>query len=93
MEELKRELRLGDEVGLIVVNVGDYALVEAAVTQTRFVTNSVGPYQKYADNVVQWVLFSLILRVVMGTHILAELVPITVSIMWTWLERFISSKP
>ena len=53
LEGLKRELKLGDEVGLIVVNVGDYASVEAAVIQTKVVVNTVGPYWKSADNVVR----------------------------------------
>lgn len=53
LEELKRELKLSDEVGILVVNVGDYASVEAAVTQTKVVVNVVGPYWKYADNVVR----------------------------------------
>jgi len=34
LEGLKTKLKLGDEVGLIVVNVGDYASVEAAIIQT-----------------------------------------------------------
>ena len=53
LEELKRELKLGDEVGVLVVNVGDYASVEAAVTKTKVMINVVGPFWKYADNVVR----------------------------------------
>lgn len=53
LEELKRELELGDEVGLLVVNVRDYASVEAAVIQTKAVINVVGPYWEHADNVVR----------------------------------------
>jgi short subunit dehydrogenase-like uncharacterized protein len=50
---LKSELKLGDEVGILAVDVGDYASVEAAVTQTKVVVNVVGPYWKYADNGVR----------------------------------------
>ena len=55
LEDVKRELKLGNEVGLLVVDVGDYTSVEAAVTQTKVVVNTVGPYWKYADNVVRCV--------------------------------------
>ena len=53
LEGLERELKFGDEVGLIVVSVGDHASVEAAIIQTKVVVNTVGPYWRYADNVVR----------------------------------------
>ena len=53
LEGLKTKLKLGDEVALIVVNVGDYASVEAAIIQTKVVANTVGPYWRYPSNVVQ----------------------------------------
>ena len=58
LEGVKRELKLGREVGILVVDVGDYASVEAAITRTKVVINTVGPYWKYADHVVRCVHFS-----------------------------------
>ena len=57
LEDVKKELKLSHQVGLLVVDVGDYASVEAAVTQTRVVVNTVGPFWKHADNVVRCVRF------------------------------------
>ena len=57
LEEVKRELKLGQQVGFLVVDVGDYASVEAAVTQARVVVNTVGPFWKHAENVVRCVRF------------------------------------
>lgn len=55
LEGLKEELKLGQQVGLLVVDVGDYASVEAAVTQARVVLNTVGPFWKYGEHVVRCV--------------------------------------
>jgi short subunit dehydrogenase-like uncharacterized protein len=57
LEEVKRELGLGNEVGFLVVDVEDYASVEAAVAQTKVVVNTVGPFWTYAENVVRCVHF------------------------------------
>jgi len=53
LEEVKKELGLSHQVGILVVDVGDYASVEAVVTQTRVVINTVGPFWRYADHVVR----------------------------------------
>ena len=55
MGDLKRELKLGNEVGVIIIDIGDYGSVEAAVAQTKVVINTVGPYWKYGDHVVRCV--------------------------------------
>jgi short subunit dehydrogenase-like uncharacterized protein len=53
LEEVKKGLKLSHEVGLLVVDVGDYASVETAVTQTKVVINTVGPFWMYGDKVVR----------------------------------------
>ena len=91
LNEIKRELKLGHEVGILIVNVGDYPSVEAAVTQTRVVINTVGPYWKYADHVVRCEPVSLTLQVDVYTP--AEPAQTTESTTSTLPENLISSKP
>ena len=90
MDEIKRELKLGLEVGVLIVNVSDYASVEAAVAQTRVVINTVGPYWKYADHVVRCERVSLTLRVDVYTP--AEPAQAVESTTSTLPENPISSK-
>ena len=91
LEEVKRELKLGHEVGVLVVNVGDYASVEAAVTKTKVVINTVGPYWKCGDHVVRCVRCSAISWA--GTHIPVELAHLMEFTTSTWPENLITSKP
>ena len=91
LEELKRELKLGHEVGLLVIDIGDYASVEAAVNQTKVVINAVGPFWKYADNVVRCVRFLAILQV--GAYNPVGLAQKTESTTSTCLENLISTGP
>ena len=94
LEKVKRELRLSHEVGLLVVDVGDYASVEAAVTQTKVVINTVGPFWRYADHVVRCVHFlSLCIYGYLSIRIPPELVQTMGSTTLTWLENPISSRP
>jgi len=93
LEALKRELKLDDEVGIIVADTGDYGSVEAAVTQTRVVINTVGPYWKHGDHVIRSVqYFSMTFQLVGPNIPIAPARPMgsTTSI---WLESLISSKP
>ena len=90
LEELKRELKLDHEVGVFVIDIGDYASVEAVVTQTKVVINTIGPFWRYGDHVVRCVHFSTILWT--GAYIPVELVRVTESTTSTWLENLISSK-
>lgn len=53
LEEVKRELKLDNDVGLLVLDVADCASVEAVVTQTKVVLNTIGPFWRYGDNVVR----------------------------------------
>ena len=91
LEELKEGLKIGHEVGVFVVNVGDYASVEAAVTQAKVVINTVGPYWKYGDHVVRCVQFSAAFQV--GPYTPIELAQVMESTTSIWLESLISSKP
>jgi len=91
LEDVRRELKLGPEVGLLVVDVGDYASVEAAVTQTKVVVNTVGPYWRYADNVVRYVDFPMTPHA--GAYIPTELVRPMETTTSTLLENPISSRP
>lgn len=90
MEELKEELKLDHEVGVFVIDIGDYASVEAAVTQTKVVINTIGPFWTYGDHVVRCVHFSTILRA--GAYIPVEPVQVMGFTTSTWLESLISSK-
>ena len=91
LEDLKRELKLDDEIGILIINIGDYGSVEAAVTQTKVVINTVGPYWKYGDHVVRFVDFSMTFR--MGPDIPIELAQVMESTTSIWRESLISSKP
>ncbi|KAF9649489.1 hypothetical protein BDM02DRAFT_3186249 [Thelephora ganbajun] len=53
LEQVKLELGLGSDVGSFVVDVHDYASVEAIATQARVIINAIGPYWKTADLVVR----------------------------------------
>jgi short subunit dehydrogenase-like uncharacterized protein len=90
LEEIKRVLKLGHEVGVFVTNVENYASVEAAVIQTKVVVNVVGPYWKYADHVVRCVHFSVTLQ--SSADIPVEPARDMESTTSTWPENLISSK-
>ena len=92
LDELKRRLGVGREVGVIVVEVGDYASVEAAVTQTKVVINTVGPYWKYGDHVVRYADFSVTFQVRPYMYIPTELAQAMESTTSIWLENLILSK-
>ena len=90
LEELKGELKLDHEVGIFTIDVGDYASVEAVVTRTKVVINTIGPFWTYGDHIVRYAHFSTIPRT--GTHIPVELARAMGSTTSTWLENLISSK-
>lgn len=52
-EALKKSLGVDDTVGLVQVDVGDYASVETAVREVRVVINVVGPYWLWGNNIVR----------------------------------------
>ena len=52
-EALKKSLGIDDTVGLVQVDVGDYASVETAVREVRVVINVVGPYWLWGNNIVR----------------------------------------
>jgi short subunit dehydrogenase-like uncharacterized protein len=53
LQEVKRELGLGAEVGLITADSNDYASLTAMSQEARVILTTVGPYMKYGEPVVK----------------------------------------
>lgn len=57
---------------IVVVNLSDYSSVDSAVVRAKVVINAIGPYWKFGDNVVRWVVCLPFLKTMLNLLLRAD---------------------